>query len=146
MLNYMPPKLFVDTWGWLTLHDQRETQHREAVQHYQSICSQNGWIYTTDYVLDETFTLLFKRLSNVQAKHSMMNLLKAFEVKPFSLIWITEERFVRSKMLRLKYLDKPQISFTDLTSMVVMQEMNITTVLTGDSHFLQVGMDFQITP
>lgn len=130
----------------MTLHDQRETQHLEAVQYYQHIRSQNGWIYTTDYVLDETFTLFFKRLSSTQARQAMLTILQAFGAKTFHLIWITKERFTQTQMLRLKYLDKPQISFTDFSSMVVMQEMQSTTVLTGDAHFLHVGMNFQTIP
>jgi predicted nucleic acid-binding protein len=43
----------------------------------------------------------------------------------------------------MKFQDKPRISFTDLTSMVVMTEMGITSILTQDEHFTQVGMGFQ---
>lgn len=73
-------------------------------------------------------------------------LLDAFEQDSFYLERITIERFAATRTLRLKYLDKPRISFTDLTSMVVMQELGIVTVLTGDAHFLQVGMNFQVVP
>jgi uncharacterized protein len=57
----MAIKVFVDTWGWLTLHDQSEARHREVVEFYKDFRAQNGVVCTTDYVLDETFTLLFKR-------------------------------------------------------------------------------------
>ncbi|CAC5345395.1 Putative nucleic acid-binding protein (fragment) [Planktothrix rubescens CCAP 1459/22] len=30
----MDNQLFVDTWGWLTLHDQREDRHQEVVNFY----------------------------------------------------------------------------------------------------------------
>ena len=42
---------------------------------------------------------------------------------------ITPERFEQAKQLRLKFQDKPRISFTDLTSMVVMEELGITDIL-----------------
>ncbi len=38
------------------------------------------------------------------------------------------------------------ISFTDLTSMSIMTELDIREVLTGDEHFLHVGMGFQRIP
>ena len=38
------------------------------------------------------------------------------------------------------------ISFTDLTSMAVMQELEITDILTGDAHFTHVGMNFVLFP
>lgn len=50
------------------------------------------------------------------------------------------------KELRGKFQDKPWISFTDLTSMVVMAECRIAGILTEDDHFLQVGMGFQKVP
>ncbi|MGB7415671.1 MAG: nucleic acid-binding protein [Thermosynechococcaceae cyanobacterium] len=124
----MATRLFVDTWGWLTLHDRREDQHVLAAQYYQAVRSDGGWIYTTDYVLDETFTLFFKRLPAEQAKAAMEILLNTFGQKGFFLERITTERFSRTRTLRLKLLDKPRISFTDLTSMIVMQELNINTV------------------
>jgi CII-binding regulator of phage lambda lysogenization HflD len=44
------------------------------------------------------------------------------------------------KNLRKRYKDKPYISFTDLTSIAIINEMNIIDVLTDDDHFLQVGL------
>ncbi|MEA5578335.1 hypothetical protein [Anabaena sp. UHCC 0451] len=63
----MNSQLFIDTWGWLTLYDRRETSHQEAVDCYQNIISQQGFIYTTDYVLNETFTL-FRTYASVTPK------------------------------------------------------------------------------
>jgi predicted nucleic acid-binding protein len=142
----MATKFFIDTWGWLTLHDKSERYYQEATQAYQRAIAQNGQIYTTDYVLDETFTFFFRRLPAPIADQSMKELLSAFLADNFYLIRITEERFAQTQVLRSKFLDKPLISFTDLTSMVVMQECNITTILTEDAHFTHVGMGFQLVP
>lgn len=139
-------KLFVDTWGWLTLRDKREVHHEQVVQYYAQFQAQNGTIYTTDYVLDETYTLLFKRLPFAQAEASTLLLDQAIVAKQIQLVWITPERFAQTKTLRLKFQDKPTISFTDLPSMVVMSELGIRDVLTGDAHFIHVGMDFQRVP
>jgi uncharacterized protein len=142
----MTARLFVDTWGWLTLNDRSESKHQEAVSFYRSLLAQSGVIYTTDYVLDETFTLFFKRLNTYQAKLSMESLSNAFLDSRFNLERITAERFSKTQDLRLKFLDKPQISFTDLSSMVVMQELGLEMVMTGDAHFTQLGMGFQLVP
>ncbi len=62
------------------------------------------------------------------------------------LEWTTKERFTKAMALRLRFQDKPRISFTDLTSMVVMKELRIKDVLTEDDHFTQVGMGFRKKP
>ncbi|NES73720.1 MAG: type II toxin-antitoxin system VapC family toxin [Okeania sp. SIO2D1] len=139
-------KLFVDIWGWLTLHYKNESKHQETVNLYRRFTSQNQRIYTTDYVLDETFTLFFKRLHPALASQSMKLLIEVFKAEKFNLVWITEERFFKAQELRIKFVDKPLISFTDLTSMVVMKEFGIECVLTGDAHFIQVCMGFQKIP
>lgn len=76
----------------------------------------------------------------------MVQLSKAFRGDRFHLIQIDAQRFAQAQALRLKYLDKPQISFTDLTSMVVMNEFNIDRILTEDAHFIQVGLGFERLP
>jgi predicted nucleic acid-binding protein len=48
--------------------------------------------------------------------------------------------------LRLQLRDKPRISFTDMTSMIVMREQGIRRVLTADTHFQQVSMGFETLP
>ena len=140
----MVDKLFIDTWGWLTLRDKRESSHKEVAEFFNDFYFQSNFVYTTDYVLDETFTLLFKRLSSSQAKESMELLLNSVKEGLINLEFITPERFMKTKVMRLKYEDKPNISFTDLSSMVVMKELNVTNILTDDSHFTHVGLGFNI--
>jgi len=59
---------------------------------------------------------------------------------------VTAERFQKAFQLRLRYRDKPRISFTDLTSLVVMKELGLQRVLTADAHFVEVGMGFERLP
>lgn len=139
-------KLFIDTWGWVSIHNKREPQHEEVKSFYDNFRLQVGIAYTTDYILDETFTMFFRRLPFFQARESMKRIDEATHKGYLQLERITHERFEEAKRLRLRFQDKPQISFTDLTSMVVMDELGISDILTGDAHFTQVGMDINIVP
>lgn len=138
--------IFVDTWGWITLQDSREISHKAVVDVYRQVRLSRARLYTTDYVLDETFTLLSKRLPFTQTKHFIRIIGQATRQGYLELLWITPERFQTTQALRLKYNDKPNISFTDLSSMIVMNEVGIQHVLTGDAHFTHVGMGFQLIP
>jgi predicted nucleic acid-binding protein len=139
-------KLFIDTWGWIVLGNKREPRHTELTNSYSSWKDQEVTSYTTDYILDETFTLLFRRVPFKEAKHSLDIIDLAIKKGYLRLERITAERFEKAKGLRMKFRDKPRISFTDLTTMVVMTELQITDILTEDDHFTQVGMGFQKMP
>ena len=137
--------LFIDTWGWLALRDKGERRHHEAVTAFDK-ASASGAIVTTDYVLDETFTLLFRRLAAHKAKESLEFLIAATGEGAIMLTPIHVARFREAARLRLKFRDKPDISFTDFTSMAVMQELELKWILTEDRHFAQVGMGFELVP
>jgi predicted nucleic acid-binding protein len=139
-------KLFIDTWGWLTLRDRKESRHQEVKDFYSQFRSQKGIIYTSDYVLDETITLLFRRLPFKTAKGSLATIDKAIKEGYQQVEWVTPERFERAKGLRLKYQDKPKISFNDFASMVIIKELGFKEIMTGDEHFEHVGMAFQRKP
>ena len=135
-------KLFVDTWGWVTFSSRRET-HYHAVHSF--LIGFDGQVYTSDYVLDETITLLYARYPHhaEEAARALMALVAGGHVTRER---ITDERFDAAWLLRQRYADKPSISFTDLTSMVVMHERNIVQILTPDAHFAQVGFGFERVP
>jgi predicted nucleic acid-binding protein len=139
-------KVFIDTWGWLALQDKREPRHQEVKNFYKEFRQRKGTVYTTDYVLDETITLLFRRLPFSTAKEFLKDIDQAVEEGYLHLERVTPERFNMAKDLRIKFRDKPRISFTDFTSMIIMSECIIAEILTEDDHFAQVGMGFGKVP
>ena len=139
-------KVFIDTWGWLALQDKREPHHQEVKNFYKEFRQRKGTVYTTDYVLDETITLLFRRLPFSTAKEFLKDIDQAVEEGYLHLERVTPERFNTAKDLRIKFQDKPRISFTDFTSMIIMSERIIAEILTEDDHFAQVGMGFRKVP
>ncbi|MFN0108914.1 MAG: type II toxin-antitoxin system VapC family toxin [Blastocatellia bacterium] len=139
-------KLFVDTWGWLELNNKRSHRYGDVEKFYRQFLQKRGWVYTTDYVLDETITLFFQRLPYSIADESLRLIEQSISANVIRLEQITAERFERAKELRRLYKDKPRISFTDLTSMAVMSELGITDVLTEDDHFIHAGLGFNKVP
>lgn len=138
--------VFVDTWGWMALGHHREPRHAEVKQIYQELRSNDMPIYTSDYVLDELITLLFRRERFERAVQFVEGILAAAVLGQVRIERITADRFFATWELRKRFQDKPTISFTDLASMVIMHERGIFQVLTEDEHFLQVGMGFSLVP
>ena len=59
---------------------------------------------------------------------------------------VTPERFQAAWQLRLRYRDKPRISFADLTSFVVIKEIGLIGLISGDAHFEHAGLGFRRMP
>jgi predicted nucleic acid-binding protein len=136
-------KLFIDTWGWLALADRREARHQSVAKFYAERSRARGRVVTSNFVLDEFFTLLFGRRPFAEASRFSNALLASPNV---TVELVGHERFEAAFELRLKLADKPRISFTDLTSMIIMQELGILDVMTADDHFQQVGLGFRTQP
>jgi len=138
--------VFVDTWGWLALGQRRAARHQQVVQFYRQLRDSNRPIVASDYVLDEVITLIFRRESFAEAKKFVDGIFAAADQKHLTIERITSQRFAAAWILRGRFQDKPLISFTDLTSMVVMNELGIAEILTEDDHFTQVGVNFRKVP
>ncbi len=138
--------LFVDTWGWLVLANDRDPSF-SAVAGLRRDYAENGklWV-TTDYVLDETITRLFAGTPFVKAQQFCDAIFESAKLGLLAVESITQERFQRAYKMRLRYCDKPRVSFTDLTSFTVMRELGIRHVLPADAHFQQAGLGFHRLP
>ena len=142
----MADAVLIDTWGWLALGHRRDSRHQEIKALYQQLREESVRLYTTDYVLDEVMTLIFRRESFAEAVSFMEGIFQASQEGKLIIERVTSERFTAAWELRKRLQDKPKISFTDLTSMVIIQDRAIKKILTGDDHFTYVGMDLQKVP
>ncbi|MGB3206640.1 MAG: PIN domain-containing protein [Crinalium sp.] len=138
--------IFVDTWGWVVLGQRQDSYHEQVKGIYQELITNKVSIYTSDYVLDEVMTLLFKREVFEDVVMFMTGIFTAIDRRQVKIQRVTSGIFLEAWELRKRLEDKPLISFTDLTSMVIMKQQNIQHVLTQDKHFIQVGMGFIRVP
>ena len=132
--------LFVDTAGWMACADAGDPAHAPACAARDSALEQGTLLVTTDYVLDETLTLLRMRLGLPAAKAWWAQVEGSSRVR---WEWVGLERAERARKAFFRFRDK-SYSFTDCTSLVVMQELRLKQALTTDRHFHQMG--FQVLP
>ena len=138
--------IFVDTWAWVALADRRDPYHAQATAQHRQFRSTRRPYVTTDDVLGEVITYLYDALPVAHAQAFVQAVLDAGEKGTHRIVYVSPDQFRRAWDLRKKYDDKPDISFVDFTSMVVMQDLGINEVFTGDAHFQQVGLGFQLVP
>jgi predicted nucleic acid-binding protein len=138
--------IFVDSWAWLALANKRDSWHQVAARGYEQIKADGWFLVTSDYVLDEVITSLFKSVNFDGALKFIEALISDAKTEQIYLERIDEERFNYAWMLRNVYRDKADMSFTDLTSFVLMKELNISRAFTGDHHFETANLGFDIWP
>ena len=138
--------IFIDTWAWLALANRKDSYHESVKEYYFKIRKEKYWLITSDYVLDEVITALFINVAFDSAVKFVESLFTMIKDGQLELEKIIDKGFKEAWILRKKYADKPDISFTDLTTFAIMQKRKIKRVFTGDSHFEKVNLGFEIFP
>jgi predicted nucleic acid-binding protein len=136
-------RLFFDTWGWVAIAHKNDNHHKAVFEFYKSFLSNKGIPVATDYILAETITILRARTDSNGVKIFIDTLLEAHASEKIIFERIDEKRWNKAWEFAKKYSDKPYISFVDFTSIVVMKEINIKDILTGDKHFEDIGLNFR---
>lgn len=132
--------IFIDTGAFLARHLSNDQHHSRAVVFWASIQKTNETCVTSNFVLDETFTLLGRRAGYSFAAQRAINIYASG-----SLIILRSDKEDELKAIDFfkKYSDH-RLSFTDCVSFVLMRKRNIKKVFTFDHHFQMMG--FQLFP
>ena len=133
----MKTDIFVDTSGFYALLAAKDPQHVKAAALLKKAAGASIRFITTDYVLDETATLLKARgighlldlfFNDLTASHACRTL------------WTDAADFVKARDYFLQHKDK-DYSFTDCVSFCAMKSEGLYRALTTDAHFRQAGFD-----
>ncbi len=127
--------LFVDTAGWVACADVVEPVHKRAAAARDRWLEEGGVLVTTDYVADETLTLLRLRFGLKVAEAWWRQVDGSLRLR-----WefVSLARADRAREMFFRFADKA-FSFTDCTSFVIMRELKLREALTTDRHFAQAG-------
>ncbi len=124
--------VFVDTGAWFALHVPSDPNHRRAVEWLRS---NRQSLVTTDYVVDETLTLLCMRRESRRAIEVGRLLLESGLIRNHH---VSQDDFRRAWDL-FQRNHAAGWSFTDCASKVVLDQLAIRTAFAFDDHFRQFG-------
>ncbi len=130
-------RIFVDTSAWLALDDKNDQYHNKAVAKSSEIKRQRIKIITSEYIIDETITLIRYRVSHQAAVIFGDSLLNSSIVR---IVNVTDEDRIKAWEIFKKYEDK-ELSFTDCTSFVLTKNLRLQKIFTFDKHFKQMGFE-----
>lgn len=132
----MASEIFIDTGGFFAQLSPHDHWHAEALDVLENLKS--GLVFlTTDYVLDETITLLQSR-GQRHLIEPWLNSVMASE--KCEIAWMDPSRFDEVRRFFAKHSDQ-EWSFTDCFSFCVMKERKMRQALAADMHFRQAGFE-----
>jgi uncharacterized protein len=129
--------VFMDTAGFLALWDAADEHHGRALRLQTELVRMGRRFLTTDYVIDETVTLLLMRHSHSAAADFLETVTNS---ESLQLHWVTPDRFHSATAFFARHDDKAW-SFTDCVSFELMHELNLRDSFTTDQHFRQAGFN-----
>src|SRR5438445_12358202 len=122
---------FVDTSGFFALLAKQDPARSAALHWLDQLRLQRQRSLTTDYILDETATLLKAReRSEIIRKFFAL----VFSSDALLIEWISANRLTETTDFFVRQADHGY-SFTDCASFLVMREFALTAALTTDRHF-----------
>src|SRR6266550_1931195 len=130
-------EVLMDTAGFLALWDAGDAHHKRALDFQAELTRHRRHFLTTDYIVDETVTLLLLRHSHGAAS-DFLKTVRASE--SLRLEWVTPDRFHAAADFFSRHQDK-EWSFTDCVSFTLMRELSISDSFTTDHHFRQAGFN-----
>ena len=123
-------KVFIDTGAFCALTIPKDQHNYLAKSIHKQLNEQKTLLYTSDYIMDEVYTLLKTRGSHRTAIDFMDQINESHII----LLRVTEEVEESAKVIFRRFEDK-RLSFTDCTSFALINQFGIEAVFAFDEHF-----------
>jgi len=130
-----PNVVFVDTSFFKGLIDARDEFHRQAKDSWQRLKEEDTNIITSNYVLDESFTLIRLRCGIKIVDQFRDDIIKSSHVIKIMRVTVADEAEAWKWFLN----DWSKLSFTDCISFAMMKRLDITRAAAFDEHFKRAG-------
>jgi predicted nucleic acid-binding protein len=132
--------IFVDTGAFVARYIRQDGHHRRARRAWAEIDRSRSRCFTSNFVLDETFTLLGRRSSYPFAADRARALLSSTAL---TILRPDADDETRAVDLFAKFADQ-RVSFTDCVSFILMRRHRLAQAFTFDRHFADAG--FEVMP
>ena len=127
--------IFLDTGAFLARYMSHDQFHEQALALWDAIGKKRDLCFTSNFVLDETFTLLGRRAGYGFAAERASNI---YASRTLKILRPTREDELKAIEFFEKYSDQG-VSFTDCVSFVLMRRKKIKRVFSFDNHFQLAG-------
>jgi uncharacterized protein len=130
--------IFIDTAALLALLNANDKFHEPARQTWFEILSSDSFLFSSNYIILETSTLLQHRFG--------LDAVRLFETDILPVIQVTwiDEAIHQQAVGALLVANRRNLSLVDCTSFGIMRQLGLETVFSFDPHFQEQG--FKVIP
>ena len=126
------PAVFIDSSAIVALVDQDDASHEDAVTAYLGLVASGYRLFTTNYVISETYDLLRTGVGHAVARQWLKDsVLATYHADE------QDERRARRTVLRAR--GAHGLTITDAISLVVMERFGVADAFAVDPNFLSGG-------
>ena len=129
--------IFIDTGAFLARYIERDQHHSTAQLAWAELGGSRQKAFTSNFVLDETLTLLARRVSYTFAADRATFI---WASDALTILRPEESDELAALDLFRKYADQ-KVSFTDCISFALMKRHRLRRVFTFDRHFRTAGFE-----
>jgi predicted nucleic acid-binding protein len=133
--------VFIDTGAFLARHLPGDTHHESAVLGWDRLGKRNVRCFTSNFVIDETLTLLARAAGYRFAAERARNL---YTSRSLTILRPELEDELAAVQLFTRYADR-RVSFTDCVSFVLMKKRRMRTAFSFDRHYEYAGFELLTT-
>lgn len=123
-------KVFVDTGAFYAAAITADSRNTAAKEIFIDLYKRKARMFTSDYILAETYTLLNAR----DGHRAAVSFMDAFEDSDINLLRVSAAIETRAKNIFRK-LDTPRLSFFDCTSFALINAHTVDHAFSFDAHF-----------
>jgi hypothetical protein len=127
---------FADTWFWAALVNKADPEHELAMSLNRKIGTQS--IVTSQLVMIELFGFCCKLGEDVRL--GCCQLVKGLNTMAHvTVVPYTDQQYDEAVQLYEQVSNDKRWSLVDCASFLIMEQLKITVVVTGDRHFIERG-------
>lgn len=136
--------VFIDSSAWISYFVPTQPDYPTFQGLFKQLISDRIRLFSSNDVIDESYTRLRYDLGWPTAKNYMKYILQSINANSFTQLWTDEVIQSDAFTLLQKYSDH-DLSLTDATSATLMKNFHIATILSLDrKHFTTLG--FNVLP
>jgi len=131
--NQSNKNVFVDTDAFIALRVYDDVNHKEAHRQLTFVREQRLVLHTSNFVLNEVYTYFYR---HPKVALEMIEIILDNPLITMHRVNVEDEE--QAVVLLKRFQDK-SLSYTDATTIAMMERLNFTTIFSFDKHFEDCG-------